>query len=71
MNFVFSGAISKESQWNYLYLVLPYLLFYTVEVVQGVLEQEIGKNKFSILIETSEERAKKLGKAILKDSLRK
>ena len=71
LNFVFSGAISKESQWNYLYLVLPYLLFYTVEVVQGVLEQEIGKNKFSILIETSEERAKKLGKAILKDSLRK
>jgi len=57
LNFIFSGADSKESQWNYLYSVLPYLLFYTVEVIQVVLDQEIGKNKFEILIETSEERA--------------
>ena len=57
MNFIFSGADSKESQWKYLYTVLPYLLFYSIEVIQAVLDREIGKNKFEVLIETSEERA--------------
>ena len=33
LNFVFSGPDSQESQWNYLYSVLPYLLFYTIEVI--------------------------------------
>ena len=64
LNFVFSGADSKESQWNYLYSVLPYLLFYTIEVIQVVLDQEIGKNKFEVLIETSEKRANKFKKIV-------
>jgi len=64
LNFVFSGADSKESQWNYLYSVLPYLLFYTVEVIQVVLDREIGENKFDILFETFEERAKKFTKTV-------
>ena len=64
LNFVFSGVDSKESQWNYLYSILPYLLFYTVEVIQVVLDQEIGKNKFDILFETFEERAKKFEKIV-------
>jgi hypothetical protein len=57
LNFIFSGADSKKSQWEYLYTVLPYLLFYSIEVIQVVLDQEIGKNKFEVLIETCEERA--------------
>ena len=64
LNFVFSGDVSKESQWNYLYSVLPYLLFYTIEVIQAVLDQEIGKNKFEVLIETSEKRANKFEKIV-------
>jgi hypothetical protein len=64
LNFVFSGADLKESQWNYLYSVLPYLLFYTVEVIQVVLDREIGKNKFDILFETFKERAKKFTKTV-------
>ena len=64
LNFVFSGAVSKESQWNYLYSVLPYLLFYTVEVIQVVLDREIGENKFDILFDTFEERAKKFTKTV-------
>ena len=64
LNFIFSGADSKESQWNYLYSVLPYLLFYTVEVIQVVLDREIGENKFDILYETFEERAKKFEKIV-------
>jgi len=64
LNFVFSGDVSKESQWNYLYSVLPYLLFYTIEVIQVVLDQEIGKNKFEVLIETSEKRADKFEKIV-------
>jgi hypothetical protein len=64
LNFVFSGADSKESQWNFLYSVLPYLLFYTVEVIQVVLDREIGKNKFEVLIETSEKRANKFEKIV-------
>jgi len=64
LNFVFSGADAKESQWNYLYSVLPYLLFYTVEVIQVVLDREIGKNKFDILFETFKERAKKFTKTV-------
>ncbi len=64
LNFIFSGADSKESQWNYLYSVLPYLLFYTIEVVQVVLDQEIGKNKFEVLIETFEKRANKFKKIV-------
>jgi len=64
LNFVFSGPDSQESQWNYLYSVLPYLLFYTIEVIQVVLDQEIGKNKFEVLIETSEKRANKFKKIV-------
>jgi len=64
LNFVFSGTDSKESQWNFLYSVLPYLLFYTVEVLQVVLDREIGENKFVILFETFEERAKKFTKTV-------
>jgi len=64
LNFVFSGADSKESQWNYLYSVLPYLLFYTVEVIQVILDREIGENKLDILFETFEERAKKFEKTV-------
>lgn len=64
LNFVFSGPDSEESQWNYLYVVLPYLLFYTVEVIQVVLDREIGRNKFDILFETFEERAKKFTKTV-------
>ncbi|MBA7559625.1 hypothetical protein ES708_01240 [subsurface metagenome] len=64
LNFVFSGDNSKESQWNYLYSVLPYLLFYTVEVIQVVLDREIGENKLDILFETFEKRAKKFGKTV-------
>ena len=64
LNFVFSGDVSKESQWNYLYSVLPYLLFYTVEVIQVVLDREIGENKFEVLIETSEKRANKFEKIV-------
>lgn len=64
LNFIFSGGDSKESQWNYLYSVLPYLLFYTIEVIQVVLDQEIGKNKFEVLIETSEKRANKFKKIV-------
>ena len=67
LNFIFSGADSKESQWNYLYSVLPYLLFYTVEVIQVVLDREIGENKFDILYETFEERAKIFEKTMLKN----
>ena len=59
LNFIFFGADSKESQWRYLYKVLPYLLFYSIEVIQAVLDQEIGKNRFEILIETFKERAVK------------
>ena len=66
-NFIFSGADSKETQWKYLYSVLPYLLFYSIEVVQVVLDQEIGKNKFEVLIETSEERAIKFKNIISKN----
>lgn len=64
LNFVFSGADSRESQWNYLYSVLPYLLFYTVEVIQVALDREIGENKFDILFETFEEREKKFTKTV-------
>lgn len=64
LNFIFSRADSQESQWNYLYSVLPYLPFYTVEVIQAVLDQEIGKNKFEVLIETSEKRANKFKKIV-------
>jgi len=64
LNFIFSGAESIESQWNYLYSVLPYLLFYTVEVIQVVLDREIGEKKFDILLETFEERAKKFTKIV-------
>jgi len=64
LNFIFSGADSKESQWNYLYSVLPYILFYTVEVIQAVLDQEIGENKFEVLIETFEKRANKFKKIV-------
>jgi len=67
LNFVFSGADSQESQWNYLYSVLPYLLFYTVEVIQVVLDQEIGENKFDILLDTFEERAKIFEKTVQKN----
>lgn len=71
LNFVFSGIISKESQWNYLYSVLPYLLFYTVEVIQAVLDQEIGENKFDVLSETFEERAKKFEKTVSRNLYKK
>jgi len=60
-NFIFSGADSKKSQWKYFYTVLPYLLFYSIEVIQAVLDREIGKNRFEILIETFKERADKFG----------
>ncbi len=66
LNFVFSGEDSKESQWNYLYSVLPYLLFYTVEVIQMILDREIGENKFDILYETFKERANKYEKTVSK-----
>jgi hypothetical protein len=71
LNFVFSGADSKENQWNYLYSVLPYLLFYTVEVIQLVLDREIGENKFDILFETFEERAKKFKKTVPRNLYKK
>ena len=71
LNFIFSGADSKESQWNYLYSVLPYLLFYTVEVIQVVLDREIGENKFDILFETFEERAKKFEKTVPRNLYKK
>jgi len=71
LNFVFSGADSKESQWNYLYSVLPYLLFYTVEVIQVVLDREIGENKFDILFETFEERARKFEKTLQRNLYKK
>jgi len=64
LNFVFSGPDSQESQWNYLYSVLPYLLFYTIEVIQVVLDQEIGENKFEVLIETFEKRENKFKKIV-------
>ncbi len=64
LNFVFSGSDSEESQWNYLYLVLPYLIFYTVEVIQVVLDREIGGKKFDILSKTLEERAKNFTKTV-------
>ena len=64
LNFVFSGPDSEKSQWSYLYLVLPYLLFYTVEVIQVVLDREIGGKKFDILLETFEKRAKKFTKTV-------
>jgi len=71
LNFVFSGDVSKESQWNYLYSVLPYLLFYTVEVIQTVLDREIGENKFDILFKTFEERAKKFEKTVSRNLYKK
>ena len=71
LNFVFSGPDSEESQWNYLYLVLPYLLFYTVEVIQVVLDREIGGKKFDILFETFEERAKKFEKTVPRNLYKK
>ena len=64
LNFVFSGPDSQESQWKYLYTVLPYLLFYSIEVIQAVLDQEIGENKFEVLIETFEKRANKFKKIV-------
>lgn len=64
LNFVFSGPDSQESQWRYLYTFLPYLLFYSIEVIQAVLDQEIGENKFEVLIETFEKRANKFKKIV-------
>jgi len=64
LNFVFSGPDSQESQWKYLYTVLPYLLFYSIEVIQAVLDQEIGENKFEVLIETFEKRVNKFKKIV-------
>ena len=32
LNFVFSDNHSKDSQWNYLYLILPFVLFYTFQI---------------------------------------
>ncbi|OGS20068.1 MAG: hypothetical protein A3J83_03605 [Elusimicrobia bacterium RIFOXYA2_FULL_40_6] len=57
LNFVFSNNIDKEKQWHHLYILLPSLLFYTIEVVQALLDREIGYKKFRILSKTMHERA--------------
>ncbi|KKL51232.1 hypothetical protein LCGC14_2297530 [marine sediment metagenome] len=36
-NFIFSDNDSKMKQWNYIYSTLPYLLYYTVEVVEAII----------------------------------
>jgi len=38
INFIFSGWDQKLTQWSYLYSRLPYLLFYTHQVVEHILE---------------------------------
>lgn len=38
INFVFSGWDQKITQWDYLYSRLPYLLLYTLQVVENILE---------------------------------
>lgn len=32
LNFVFSDSQSKDDQWNYLYLILPFILFYAFQI---------------------------------------
>jgi hypothetical protein len=39
INFIFSGEDQKISQWNYLYSRLPYLLMYTLFVVEHIMER--------------------------------
>lgn len=39
INFVFSGWSQKLTQWSYLYSRLPYLLFYTHQVVENIVEK--------------------------------
>jgi hypothetical protein len=36
INFIFSGLGQKLTQWSYLYSRLPYLLFYTYQIVEYV-----------------------------------
>lgn len=38
INFIFSGEDQKTSQWDYLYSRLPYLLMYTLFVVEHIME---------------------------------
>jgi hypothetical protein len=52
LNFVFSGAAARESQWNDFYRKLPYLLLYYTEIAQALMrriapELEIGEQLLS------------------------
>jgi len=37
INFIFSGWDEKVSQWSYLYSRMPYLLFYTLQIIEYIL----------------------------------
>lgn len=39
LNFIFSGAAARESQWNDFYRKLPYLLLYYTEIAQALMRR--------------------------------
>jgi hypothetical protein len=52
LNFVFSNAEDFDKQWKHFYFVVPYLLIYTLEVVDAIflpyLESEPQKSAFQV-----------------------
>lgn len=45
LNFVFSTSKGKQEQWNYLYLILPCVLFYAFQVCCSVYYGGIAENE--------------------------
>ena len=43
-NFIFSGQDDMYLQWDHIYFLLPYVLFYTVEVVESVLATFVAED---------------------------
>lgn len=46
LNFIFSNFDNKLSQWNILYNILPFLMFYTLEVVEALLVSIINIEEY-------------------------
>lgn len=50
LNFVFSNEDNKESQFAHIYTLLPYLLFYSVDIIETALQRisHLGEDNLSV-----------------------